>query len=153
MPVEGRSVFDVGTGSGILALVAVKLGAQTVRAVDVDDVAVRVARENFARNGYEVTRVSQSSWGNSNLQVEVGSAADAKGRQWDIVVANILAHILVDLMPDLAAALTPGGRLILSGMIAEQEDGLVAAAQKHRLQMVERRIEEDWIAMVVEHRD
>jgi ribosomal protein L11 methyltransferase len=65
------------------------------------------------------------------------------------VVANILAHILIELMPDLAVALAPGGQLILSGMIAEQEAEVTTVARSHHLQVIERRLEEDWVALVV----
>ena len=88
-------VFDVGTGSGILSIAARQLGAGPIRAVDVDEVAVRAARENFARNGLV-----------EKIDLVVGSAVDAGGQRWQLVVANILAHILVELMPDLAAVPT-----------------------------------------------
>lgn len=141
MPWRGQSLFDVGTGSGILSIAARKLGAGSVRAVDVDDVAVRVAAENFARNGLT-----------QGVKLAVGSAADTGGQQWQLVVANILAHVLIQLMPDLAAVLAPGGRLILSGMIAEQEAEVTAAAAAQALQVIDRRLEEDWVALITERR-
>jgi ribosomal protein L11 methyltransferase len=132
-----QSVFDVGTGSGILSIAARQLGAGPTRAVDVDEVAVRTARENFARNGLV-----------EKIDLTVGSAVDAGGQRWQLVVANILAHILVQLMPDLAAAVAPGGQLILSGMIAEQEAAVKAAAAAQDLRIVDRRVEEDWVALI-----
>lgn len=146
---QGQSLFDVGTGSGVLAIVALKLGARQVRAVDVDDVAVRVARENFERNGYPLPG-PVSGEGSVYVETEVGSAGDSGGRQWDLVVANILAHVLAELMPLMAAALAPGGRLILSGIVAEQEAVVTAALEIHRLRLAERRTDEDWVALVVE---
>jgi len=137
-----QSVFDVGTGSGILSIAARQLGAGQIRAVDVDEVAVRVAEENFARNGLA-----------EKIDLAVGSAADAGGQQWQLVVANILAHILVKLMPDLAAALAPGGQLILSGMIAEQEAAIKTAAAAQGLHIVDRRVEEDWVALIAARRE
>ena len=155
MPLRGQTLFDVGTGSGILALAALKLGATSIRAVDVDDVAIRVAHENFARNGYPSTGNEDLS-GFRNLtgletqvEVAVGSATDTGGRQWDIVVANILANTIIELLPGLKAALAPAGQLILSGIIAEQEASVTAAATTQNLRFVERRIEEDWVALVV----
>lgn len=139
MPLHGKTLFDVGTGSGILALAALKLGVARVRAVDIDDIAVRVTQENFEQNGY-----SQ----NAETEVAVGSAWDIGGRQWDIVVANILANTIIELLPDLKTALTPGGRLILSGIIAEQEASVTAAAAGHHLRLSDRRMEEDWVALV-----
>lgn len=139
MPLPGKTLFDVGTGSGILALAALKLGIARVRAVDIDDIAVRVTQENFERNGYPQS---------AEAEVAVGSAGDAGGRQWDIVVANILANTIIELLPDLKAALAPGGSLILSGIIAEQEASVAVAAAGHRLRLSERQVEEDWIALV-----
>lgn len=143
IPWRGQSVFDVGAGSGILSIAARKLGAGPIRAVDVDEVAVRVTRENFARNGLGPSAEPA-------VETATGSAADNGGRQWDIVAANILAHILIELMPDLAAALAPDGSLILSGMIVDQEAGVRAAAAAQELRVVERRQEEDWVALVTQ---
>jgi ribosomal protein L11 methyltransferase len=143
MSLAGKSLFDVGAGSGILSLAALKLGARPIRAVDIDAVAIRVTEENLERNGYPISAA------NPPVETAVGSAADRGGRQWQIVVANILAHILIDLMPDLAAAVIPGGRLILSGMIAEQEVDVRTVAKAQNLQVIDRRIEEDWVALVV----
>ena len=138
----GQRLFDVGTGSGILSIAALKLGAVAVRAVDIDVVAIRVAVENFERNGlYDRP---------GRIETAVGSAADHGGQQWPLVVANILAHILIELLPDLAAALAPGGRLLLSGMIDEQEAEVTAAAAAQGLQVIDRRNVEDWVALVVE---
>jgi ribosomal protein L11 methyltransferase len=155
IPLAGQSLFDVGTGSGVLALAALKLGATSIRAVDVDDIAVRVAQENFERNGYPLlTQKDRSGLQNltvltaQQVEVAVGSAADAGGRGWDIVVANILANTIIELLPELKAALARGGRLILSGIIAEQAAGVVEAAAAHRLRLSDRRAVEDWLALV-----
>jgi ribosomal protein L11 methyltransferase len=141
LPLTGQSLFDVGTGSAILALAGLKLGARPVRAVDVDEVALQVARENFERNGYAPDQAGL-------VETAVGSAADRGQRQWQIVVANILAHTLLELMPDLRAALAPAGRLILSGIIAEQEEAMLAGLARHRLRLVERHLDGDWLALV-----
>lgn len=137
LPLVGQDIFDVGAGSGILTIAALKLGAAHARAVDIDDVAVRVADENFALNDVA-----------AQVDSAVGSAADAGGRQWPLVVANILAHILIQLMPDLAAAVAPGGQLILSGIIDSQEADVRAAAEAHGLRVIARRQEEDWVALI-----
>jgi ribosomal protein L11 methyltransferase len=141
MPLSGQTVFDVGTGSGVLSIAALKLGAKSVRAVDIDEVAMRVARENFERNRLK-----------GRIETAIGSAAATGGRQWQIVVANILAHILIELMADLAAALSPDGKLILSGLIAEQEAEIIAAATAQNLAIIDRQTEEDWVALVVVHK-
>jgi ribosomal protein L11 methyltransferase len=148
LPLAGQTLFDVGTGSGILALAALKLGVASVRAVDVDDIAVRVAAENFERNGYPLPSPSPTEGEGAQVEAAVGSAADSGGRQWDIVVANILANTIIELLPDLKTALAPAGKLILSGIIAEQEASVTVAATGLNLQLSERRIEEDWVALV-----
>jgi ribosomal protein L11 methyltransferase len=104
----GASVLDVGTGSGILAIAARKLGAGRVAANDEDPKAVEVARENAAANGVA-------------LEI-VGEPLTRMRGPFDVVVANILANTLVSLAPGLAAQLAPGGVVLLSGILAPQED-------------------------------
>ncbi len=137
MPLDGVDMFDVGTGSGILTIAAVKMGASPVRAVDVDEVAVRVARENFELNGL------------SGITTAAGSAAENGGKQWSLVVANILSNILIEIMADLKAALANDGQLILSGIINEQEQAMLDCLTEHRLTIAARHTEGDWIALVV----
>jgi len=109
----GASVLDVGTGSGLLAIAAKKLGAGRVRANDNDPVAVAVARDNAARNGAAV-----------EISVEPLAAIDGR---YDLVVANILANTLVELAPQLAARVAEGGVAAVSGVLASQEDEVRAA--------------------------
>jgi ribosomal protein L11 methyltransferase len=104
----GASVLDVGTGSGLLAIASRKLGAGRVAGNDEDPVAVRVARENAARNGVALELT--------------GDPLDAIPGTFDVVVANILANVLVDLAPALAAKVAAGGVLLLSGILCPQED-------------------------------
>lgn len=109
----GLTVLDVGTGSGLLAIAARKLGAREVRANDNDPVAVDVARENAARNGVEIG-------------VGAEPLAEIPGR-FDVVVANILANTLVELSAEVANHLAPGGVTLLSGILVPQEDEVRAA--------------------------
>jgi ribosomal protein L11 methyltransferase len=109
----GASVLDVGTGSGLLAIAARKLGAGQVRGNDNDPVAVSVARENAARNG-------------ADLELGEEPLAAIPGR-FQLVVANILANTLIELADDIAAHLLPGGCAIVSGILAPQEDEVRAA--------------------------
>lgn len=137
LPLEGVDVFDVGTGSGILAIAAAKMGAKPVRAVDVDDIAIRVAQENFSRNDL------------TDIEVAVGSAEANGGRQWSLVVANILSNVLIEIMANLKVALASHGQLVLSGIINEQEQSMRDCLAHHHLQIQARHVEEDWIAFVV----
>jgi len=109
----GLSVLDVGTGSGLLAIAARKLGAGRTVGVDNDPVAVRVARENAERNGVDVA-------------LSVTPAGDVPGT-FDLVLANILANTLVELAPALEARLAPGGVVLLSGILAPQAEEVRAA--------------------------
>jgi ribosomal protein L11 methyltransferase len=112
----GMRVLDAGTGSGILAIAAVKLGASSVTAVDVEPQSIAVARENAARNGVtERIRVARGSLG-ADWPFD-----SPPQRIADLVVANIHARVLIDLAVELTAALTPPGALILSGIIADRE--------------------------------
>jgi ribosomal protein L11 methyltransferase len=109
----GAAVLDVGTGSGLLAIAARKLGAGRVAGNDNDPVAVEVARENAVRNAAEV-----------HLTVEPLAAVRGP---FQIVVANILANTLVELAPEIVAQLAPGGVVLLSGILAPQEEEVRAA--------------------------
>jgi ribosomal protein L11 methyltransferase len=108
---RGARVLDVGTGSGLLAIAAARLGAARVVATDNDPVALEVAAENAARNGVEQLELS-------------GEPPDRLPGAFDLVVANILANTLVELAPGIAARLAPGGTLLLSGILAGQEDAV-----------------------------
>ena len=109
----GASVLDVGTGSGILAIAARRLGAGRVAANDDDPKAVEVARENAAANGVV-------------LEIVAAPAGRIAGT-FDLVVANILANTLVALAPELASKLAPRGVVLLSGILASQEDEVLRA--------------------------
>ena len=134
----GHTVFDVGTGSGILAVAAAKLGAASVQAVDLDPVAVRVARENIAINGVEkVVSVAQG-----DLLTGIGD-----GRS-DIVVANIIADVIIRLLPDVPARLKDEGIFIGSGIIAERLGDVTREILENGL-LVDKVIEEGgWAAVV-----
>ncbi|MEA2662160.1 MAG: ribosomal protein methyltransferase, partial [Chloroflexota bacterium] len=131
--VAGTRVADVGTGSAILAIACAKRGAREVVAVDIDEVAVREAKENIARNGVAI-------------DIGVGSASDLPGT-FDVVVANIVAAVLQKIAGDLTAHLAPGGRLVVAGIIATEEDETVAAFAVHGLRTVARDQEGDWVAL------
>jgi len=133
----GMRVLDVGTGSGILSIAAAKQGAAAVHAVDVDQVAVASARENVVEN--DVAGV---------VRVEAGSIERAVGT-YDLVLVNILARVILLLLQDgLADALKPGGTVIASGIIDDQEPEVRASLQAHGIEVVGRHIQRDWVALV-----
>lgn len=113
--VKGGIALDVGCGSGILALVAIALGAERAVAVDNDPEAVDVTRENAARNGL-TDRVEATTTDIADLTLEA-----------PLVLANIEARVLVPMAPELKRRVSPGGLLLLSGILAPQKDEVLAA--------------------------
>lgn len=110
-------VFDVGTGSGILAVVAAKLGAKQVVAVDIDSTAVRVAKENILLNKVE-----------SQVQVFEGDLLTKVEGQADVIVANIIADIIILVLPDILLKLKPQGKFLASGIIIERLEDVTSRA-------------------------
>jgi len=141
----GDRVVDLGCGSGILSVAAVRLGASSVLALDLDDQAVQAAEENAERNDLA-----------GRIKVTQGSLDDISSTAWwqagpaRILVANILFGVIVDLLhAGLGRTVTTGGRTILSGMLREQAEPFEREIESSRLTFVERRDLEDWSAWVV----
>lgn len=136
----GDRVLDVGTGSGVLSTAAALLGARTVDAVDIEPVAVRSARENAERNGVgAVVRIERGSVGEEGpFQAE-----------YDLVVANIIARILIELAPGLAKAVRTGGTLVLGGIIDIKEAAVRDAFDEAGLTLLRREEREDWVSLVL----
>ena len=138
------AVIDVGCGSGILSVAAIKLGASRALGVDIDPRAVEVSLENAALNGVSETYTAGTG------SVEEILKGNFSLRQGGLVFANILAGILVRLFADgLAELVSPGGSLILSGILADQQESMLAAAQAHGMKLCERRQIADWVALSV----
>lgn len=141
--VSKSALIDLGTGTGILSIAAAKLGARPILALDIDAAAVRVARANVLRN--EVADA---------VRVEQGSLAEVlAGRyglaQAPLVVANILAHVLVDFFAlGLADTVSPGGLLILSGILRTQGPEIRACLGWQGLVQVAEERREDWLCVI-----
>jgi ribosomal protein L11 methyltransferase len=138
----GAEVIDLGCGSGILAIAALRLGAGRASGWDVDPEAVRVAQENAAMNA--VT---------AKFEVRLGSLQDLlnEKRSAPVVAANILAGVLREMLrASLAEAVRPGGCLILSGILQNQSDAVETAVGESGMQLTEKKIREDWVALVAE---
>ena len=129
------SVLDLGTGSGILAMAAVQLGAERVCAVDIDPLAVEVARENLAINGL----ADQVECSTTPLESLEGC--------FDVILANILAEELVRLAPFLSERLSPGGSLVLSGILAEKEGLVRSGFSSQPLKYLGTLLEGEWVAL------
>lgn len=151
----GVDVIDVGTGSGVLAIAAAKLGARHVLAVDLDPVAVSSAGENSRLNGLESRITVRLS---DLLQVlREGETEDGSGRLGvripvQIVVANILAEILLLFMQDVYDVLETGGLYIASGIIKSKEADVEEALIRHHFDIVERSYDQDWVVFVARKR-
>lgn len=134
------NILDLGTGSGILAIAAAKLGGPDVRvlALDIDQIAVDATRENVERNGLsDQITVGQGS---------TGAAQD--NAPYDLIVANILATVIIDLSKSLHDLLAPGGTIITSGIFHERGDSVIEALERVGLPIREKRQEGDWICLV-----
>ena len=131
----GTDVLDVGTGSGILAFLAVKLGAGRVCGIENDPVALEVARRGAALNGIPARRIE---WALADLD-------EVPGAPYGIVIANILLNTLVELAPAVARKVAPAGRLVLSGLLTSQEAAAEAAYVAQGLVPRTRAEREGWV--------
>jgi ribosomal protein L11 methyltransferase len=150
----GDRVLDVGTGSGILAIAALKLGAAHVLAIDVSGVAVAAARSNAAANGLADrmdVRLATLSGAASEAFAPLPSdltILDADPGAFDVVVANIIARVIAELAPALVGAVRPGGAVIASGIL---DDRLAIAEEPLRaagLVDIRRVPDGDWVALL-----
>ncbi len=133
----GDSVIDVGCGTGILSIIAVKLGAQNAIAVDIDEVAARVSRENCRINGVL-----------DSISVSKGVLSDIKPQKVDIVVANIIADVVIGISGQVPAYLKQGGVLLTSGIIHERRDDVVKAYTGLGFEFVKILEMGEWVAIV-----
>jgi ribosomal protein L11 methyltransferase len=141
----GRKVIDVGCGSGILSIAALKLGASFALGVDIDEASVKASRENADANGIPM---DQFAIGRGSVPEVLSGKFGI--RNAPLVLANILAPIIIRLFDmGLAKVASPGGALILSGILADQAAGVIASAETHGLKLEERHQLGDWVALLV----
>ena len=133
LPSDGPGVLDVGTGSGILLLAAIALGASHGTGVDIDPLSVAAAIENAARNGVA-----------ERVTVQAGSLPISAPAP--LVMANLVASLHIELAPLLVGAMAPGGRLLTSGMFISRVDEAIAALQAAGATLVDRWEEGEWVA-------
>ncbi|GGA32544.1 50S ribosomal protein L11 methyltransferase [Psychrobacillus lasiicapitis] len=134
---KGNSVIDVGTGSGVLSIGAAKLGAATIHALDLDEVAVKSAKENIVLN-----KVSDV------VQVTHGNLLDNVNEKADIVVANILAEIIMTFTNDAYSIVKDGGLFITSGIIATKKEDVRNSLQQAGFEIEEVMMMEDWVTII-----
>lgn len=134
---EGDTVVDIGTGSGVLSIGAALLGAKSVHALDLDEVAVRSAQENVALNKVE-----------DKVAVFHGNLLDTVKEPADVVVANILAEIIMSFTDDAYTIVKPGGLYVTSGIIGAKRDDVKAALEASGFVIEEVLLMEDWVAII-----
>ncbi len=134
---EGDHVLDVGCGSGILSIIAAKLGASRVGAVDTDEVAVRVTKENCSVNGVDRC-----------VSVYRGVLSDLPTAKADVIVANIIADVIIGLSGVVGGYLRKGGILIVSGIIRERRQEVAEAYESRGFDLVRTEEMGEWVAMV-----
>ena len=132
-----NKLYDIGCGSGILGIVAAKLGAKEVVCIDIDPNAVKVAKENVEANKVDAV-----------VQVFQGNLADTLKGSADIIVANILAEVIIALSEDIVKFLKPDGYFISSGIIVSKVKDVVTALEKQHLNIIEIEEKGDWAVIV-----
>ncbi len=133
----GDVVADIGTGSGILALAAARLGAASVLATDIDSLPRKIARENIGRNGLEQV-----------ITVHEMEPFDRAAWECDLVVANIIADTIIELTPSICGRLRQGGVFLSSGIVEERLPDVLSALSPAGFEMVEVRSADIWRAVV-----
>ncbi len=136
---KGDKVADIGMGSGILSILAKKLGAASVYGCDTDDTVIEVAKENAKKNNVEAT-------------FELGTA-DKINDKFDFVCANILHFVLAEIMGDLKNIMKTGAIISLSGILDEKKQMVIDAYEKENLELVEEIHQDQWTSFVVKRID
>lgn len=134
---NGFKVLDVGTGTGILSIVALKLGASKVYACDIDENVQENFYENLALNGIS-----------ENCFFTAGSIKEIKEKDFDLVLANIQRNILIDIAGDIAERTKKGGLVILAGLLVDDQDEICTIYKSFNLKFIETEIEDEWIGIV-----
>lgn len=135
LSLNNKTVLDMGCGTGILAILASKMGAQVVDAVDHDPWCVENAKENVTKNQCQ------------NITVTLGEEIKRKDSYYDVIFANINRNVLVEQLPSYAKVLHPKGSLLLSGFYKEDIPILEERCNQFGLQIVERKQKEAWCAL------
>ncbi|WGW05360.1 50S ribosomal protein L11 methyltransferase [Tropicibacter oceani] len=139
----GKSVADIGCGTAVLAMGAASIWPDAVIASDIDEVAVEVAEANVRANDLtgKVACVEAAGFGHPDL---------AARAPYDLVFANILKQPLIDLAPDMASHLSPGGYAILSGILTRQADEVVEVYAQNGINQVRRDVIGDWVTLTLQ---
>ena len=137
----GERVLDVGCGSGILSICASKLGAKSCNAYDIDPVAVKVTKENALISGCPNIKAGVSDLLAGVERIEGG---------YEVCVANIVAEIIIRMLPDIKSYISNGAPIILSGLVKEKENEVRIAAEKYGFSILRAEYENDWVALLIQ---
>ncbi len=136
---RGGSLLDVGTGTGILAIAAIKLApGSRVIGFDVDPEAIEVACENAEINGVA-----------NDIEIEVNKLSSFHGQEFDVALANLTADVIIPLAPEFSQVLKPQGALIVSGILREQGDDVRTALEAQSFTIAETKPDGEWITMTL----
>ncbi|MBN1564959.1 MAG: 50S ribosomal protein L11 methyltransferase [Anaerolineae bacterium] len=139
----GINVLDLGCGSGILGIAALKLGAAHVLGVDIDDLAIKATTQNATYNEVQ-DRITTQEGGLEAVKAQQA----ASGQQFDLLLCNILAKVIIQLCADgLGETVRPGGKAIFSGIIDTQADEVEVALRAAGLEPTRRRLQKDWVVI------
>lgn len=141
----GERVADLGSGSGILSIAALRLGAKSAVGIDVDPAAEHIARENAARNGFGADRFSACT---GNVITDRARMRELAAGRYDLVCANIVAGVIVQLMPVVPHFLRPGGVFLCSGILNEREQEVREAIAAAGLTVFAQRREDGWSCLL-----
>jgi ribosomal protein L11 methyltransferase len=134
--IKGKSVLDMGCGTGVLAIIAEKLGATDVTAIDIDEWAYANTCENIAANSC------------SKIEVEQNDANGLMGKKFDIILANINRNILLNDLPTYAKHLNPSGILVMSGILKQDTDLIIQKSEELGLQVASTQYKDEWASIV-----
>ena len=132
---KGQTMADIGMGSGILSILAKKMGASEVYGCDIDDTVIEVAKENAKLNHEECS-------------FELGSA-NKINKKFDFVCANILHNVLFDIMGDLKKLMNDGSKMSLSGILLEKAPIVLEAIERENLNIIDELHQDQWVSFVV----
>ncbi len=136
----GSTFLDIGTGSGILMIAAAKLGASHLLGIDTDETAIAVARENLGLNKIDP----------STYCLLCHTLDQTEPLTYDCIAANIIAQVIVDILPDIALRMTDKTTTILSGIIREQQASVLTALEENRLFVIHEEYIDEWVTLAVQ---
>ena len=139
---RGDSLLDLGCGSGILMLIAKKLGYKKVVGIDIDENCLEVVKDNFLKNDIS-----------SGYKVYIGDIKKYSFEKFSVIVSNILVDVLEKILPNIIQSMTDSTYVIFSGILQEKKDSFISYANEYGLELVDEKIKNKWIGLVFKLKD